>query len=96
MSSLLLVLNSTLLLGQANSAESTTGVTDTLIGPLLTALVFSVLGVVVLLLSFWGVTRVLPFSIREEIEHDQNTALAIVIGSAILGLSIIIAAAILG
>ncbi len=64
--------------------------------PLLMALVFSVLGVVVLFASFWVIARLLPFSIRKEIEEDQNTALGIVIGSIILGLSIIIAAAMVG
>jgi uncharacterized membrane protein YjfL (UPF0719 family) len=32
----------------------------------------------------------------KEIEHDQNTALGIVMGSVIIGMSIIIAAAIIG
>ena len=40
--------------------------------------------------------KVLPFSLRKEIEIDQNTALGIVLGSLILGISIIIAAAIHG
>jgi uncharacterized membrane protein YjfL (UPF0719 family) len=40
--------------------------------------------------------RLAPFSIVKEIEEDQNTAVAIVMGSVILGISIIIAAAILG
>jgi len=35
-----------------------------------------------------------PFSVRKEIEEDQNTALAIILGSVLIGLSIIIAAAI--
>ena len=37
-----------------------------------------------------------PFSIRKEIEDDQNTALGIVIGAVIIGLSLIISAAIQG
>ena len=37
-----------------------------------------------------------PFSMRKEIEDDQNTALAIVIGAVILGLAIIIASTIHG
>ena len=47
-------------------------------------------------ISFFVIKLVTPFSIRKEIEEDQNTALAIMIGSVILGLSIIIAAAIGG
>lgn len=36
--------------------------------------------------------KVLPFSIRKEIEHDQNTALGIIIGSGIIATAIILAA----
>ena len=35
-----------------------------------------------------------PFSVRKEIEDDQNVALAIVIASVILGSALIIAAAV--
>ncbi|MFO0570483.1 MAG: DUF350 domain-containing protein [Polyangiaceae bacterium] len=47
-------------------------------------------------ISFLVIKLVTPFSLRKEIEEDQNTALAIMIGSVILGLSIIIASAISG
>ena len=40
--------------------------------------------------------KVAPFSVRKEIEEDQNTALGIIIGSMIIGLAIIIGAAIHG
>jgi hypothetical protein len=40
------------------------------------------------------VSKVLPFSIRKEIEEDQNTSLGIVLGSIIIGLSLILSAAI--
>jgi uncharacterized membrane protein YjfL (UPF0719 family) len=42
------------------------------------------------------VTRILPFSLRKELEEDHNTAVAIIAGSMVIGISIIIAAAILG
>lgn len=57
-------------------------------------LIYTALGVAVFGASFWVITRVSPFSIRKEIEEDQNISLAIVIGSVILGLAIIIAASI--
>jgi len=57
-------------------------------------LIYVALGVVVFGVVFWGIAKVCPFSIRKEIEEDQNTALAIVIGSVLLGLALIIAAAI--
>ncbi|HVK63176.1 MAG TPA: DUF350 domain-containing protein [Polyangium sp.] len=59
-------------------------------------LIFVAIGLVVFAVAFIIITKVTPFSIRKEIEEDQNTALAIVIGSVILGLSWIIAAAIHG
>lgn len=40
--------------------------------------------------SIWIMNKVVPFSLRKEIEEDQNTALAIVMGSVILGLAIIL------
>jgi len=42
------------------------------------------------------IEKVAPFSVRRELEEDQNIALAIVIGSVILGSALIIAAAING
>jgi uncharacterized membrane protein YjfL (UPF0719 family) len=42
------------------------------------------------------VVLVSPFSVKKEIEEDQNSALAIIIGALIIGISIIIAAAING
>ncbi|MDI1444523.1 DUF350 domain-containing protein [Polyangium sp. 6x1] len=62
----------------------------------LATLIFVTIGLVVFAVAFVIITKVTPFSIRKEIEEDQNTALAIVIGSVILGLSWIIAAAIHG
>jgi putative membrane protein len=68
----------------------------TLIRHLVAAVVFSLVGVVVLTCSFFLIARFSPFCIVKEIEEDQNVALAILVSSVILGLSIIIAAAILG
>lgn len=63
---------------------------------LLAAVVFALVGIAVLGLCFWLMKKFAPFSIAKEIEEDQNTALAIVMGSVIIGISIIIAAAIHG
>jgi putative membrane protein len=60
------------------------------------SLVFVAIGLLVFLLAFWVITKVTPFSIRKEIEDDQNTALGIVIGSVIIGLALIISSAIRG
>ena len=60
------------------------------------ALIFVAIGVTIFGLSFVVMEKVTPFSIRKEIEEDQNDALGIIIGSVIIGLAIIIGAAIHG
>jgi len=40
--------------------------------------------------------KITPFSTRKEIEEDQNTALAILIGSVIIGIAMIVASAVHG
>ena len=60
------------------------------------AALWSVLGLVFFALAFLLIKAICPFSIRKEIEEDQNTALGIVIGSVMLGIAIIIAASIHG
>ncbi len=67
-----------------------------LVKMLISSLIFVGMGMVMFLIAFFIITKITPFSIRKEIEEDQNTALAIVIGSVILGISQIIAAAIHG
>ena len=63
---------------------------------LVAALAFSSLGILLFSLAFLIIVKVTPFSLRKEFEDDQNTALGIVLGCLILGISIIIAAAIHG
>lgn len=58
--------------------------------------VFSVLGMVLLGLFFAVLPRILPFSLKKELEEDQNVALAIVIGSIVIAMALIIAAAVTG
>lgn len=57
---------------------------------------YTVFGLIIFALAFVIMTKTVPFSIRKEIEDDQNTALAILIGSVILGLAIIIASTVHG
>lgn len=63
---------------------------------LLLACVFSALGIVVLAASFWVFTKLMPFSVLKEIEEDQNVALAILMSSVVIGISLIVSASILG
>ena len=60
------------------------------------SVIFVGIGLVVFLIAFFLMTKMAPFSVRKEIEEDQNTALGVVMGSVIIGLAIIIAAAIGG
>lgn len=69
---------------------------DELLPVLLTTLVFVIIGLVFFGISFLLLNLLTPFSIRKEIEEDQNTALGIVIGAMLIGIAIIIAAAISG
>lgn len=62
----------------------------------LSTLVYTIFGVIVFGLAFWVMVKVSPFPIRKEIETDHNTAVAILMAAVILGLSIIIAAALHG
>ena len=62
--------------------------------PLVDSIVYSIVGTLVLGLSFYVIEKVLPFSMRKEIAEDHNTALGIILGAFVIGLSIIIAAAI--
>lgn len=67
-----------------------------LVRQILESLVFVGIGIVSFGAAFFLITKITPFSIRKEIEEDQNTALGIVIGSVFIGLAIVIGAAIHG
>jgi putative membrane protein len=63
---------------------------------LVSTLAFSVIGLLLFALAFWIMGKATPFSIRKEIEEDQNTALAILIASVIIGIALIVSAAVHG
>jgi putative membrane protein len=54
------------------------------------ALVFSLIGMAAFALFFLILPRVLPFSLKKEIEEDQNVALGVVIAAVVLGMAFII------
>ena len=60
------------------------------------SVVFAGIGIVVFGVAFLLMTKLAPFSVKKEIEEDQNTALGIIMAGVIIGCSIIIAAAIHG
>jgi len=63
---------------------------------LLASLVYSLIGLAVFVAGLFVFRLIMPFDVHKEIEADQNTALGIVMGAFILGLAIIVAAAISG
>ena len=61
---------------------------------ILSTVVYAVIGMVIFGIGFAIFNKLMPFSVRKEIEEDQNTSLGILLGSVFIGLAIIIAAAI--
>ena len=62
----------------------------------LSSVSFVLVGLAFFGLAFWVITSLWKMPVKKEIEEDQNTALAVLMGSIIIGISIIIAAAIHG
>jgi len=69
---------------------------DNLGEALVSSAAFATLGLVVFTIAFWLMAKLSPFSLRKEIEEDQNTSLGIIIGAVIIGVAIVVAAAISG
>ncbi len=67
-----------------------------LFGHLKTAIIFALAGLVLFGIVWALIVKLTPFSIRKEIEEDQNISLAILIGAVFLSIAIILAAAIHG
>jgi uncharacterized membrane protein YjfL (UPF0719 family) len=63
---------------------------------LVSSAVFAGIGLVVFGLAFWIMNKLAPFSIKKEIEDDQNIALAIIMAGVIIGVSLIISSAVGG
>ena len=63
---------------------------------LLNAVVFAVLGVAIFVVLFVILDKMTPYHLWREVVEDKNVALAILVGTMALGISIIIAAAVHG
>ncbi|MBL9185517.1 MAG: DUF350 domain-containing protein [Verrucomicrobiaceae bacterium] len=61
---------------------------------ILNSLIYALLGVVIFVTSFVIVDKLTPYDLWKQLVEEKNTALAIVVGAAALGICIIIAAAI--
>jgi uncharacterized membrane protein YjfL (UPF0719 family) len=60
--------------------------------PLVNALIFAGLGMLVFLVAFRLAVKLLPFDLRREIVQERNVAAAIVAAAVVLGMAWIIAA----
>jgi putative membrane protein len=56
--------------------------------------VFAGIGLAVFGIAFWIMTKVAPFSMKKEIEEDQNVALGVIVAGVLIGIALIISAAI--
>jgi len=62
--------------------------------PMVAALLYATIGLVIFGLAFIVVDRLTPYHLWKEIVDEKNTALAIVVGAVAIGISIIVSAAI--
>lgn len=69
---------------------------DQLLDATLSTLVFSLIGIILFAVAFWVIEKATPFSVRKEIEEDQNMAIALVIAAVIIGIALIVSAAVHG
>jgi uncharacterized membrane protein YjfL (UPF0719 family) len=60
---------------------------------LVPTVVYFVVGLALFGFSVWLMDKVAPFSIRKEIEEDQNTALGVLMGCTLIALAIVLNAA---
>jgi putative membrane protein len=61
---------------------------------ILLTVIYAVIGFALLGAGVFVMEKITPFSIRKEIEEDQNTALGIIIAGAMIAIGIMIAAVI--
>jgi len=61
--------------------------------PVVNALIFAILGILVFVIAFAIVSRLAPFHLWKEIAHEHNVAAAILAGAVALGICWIVAAA---
>ena len=60
------------------------------------SILYALIGVAMFWVSFLIIDKITPYDLWQELVEKQNMALAIVVGSMSLGISIIVAAAVVG
>lgn len=66
-----------------------------IVSELISTLIYSFIGMILMYIAYKVIEVLSPFPIVKEIEEDQNTSLAILIGSVFISMAIIIGAVIL-
>ena len=61
---------------------------------IISTIVYSALGLALFIISWLVIEALTPFSLRKEIEEDQNLALAVLIGAVFIAIAIMISAVI--
>jgi putative membrane protein len=69
---------------------------DWLVHALISSSVFTAMGIFFFVIAYLLIQKFVPFSIRKEIEEDHNTAMAIVLAAIIIGIAMIVSAAVHG
>lgn len=62
----------------------------------ISSILYSFIGIIILLLSFWIVEKITPENLWKEILVNKNTALALMAGAFMIAIAIIISSAIHG
>jgi putative membrane protein len=62
---------------------------------ILDATIFGIAGIVVLILGYYIWELVTPYNLRRELQENKNLAVAVVAASFIVGMSIVVGAALL-
>lgn len=60
------------------------------------SILYALIGVALFWLSFIVIDKLTPYNLWEELVEKQNVALGIVVGATMLGISVIVAAAVHG
>ena len=69
---------------------------EAMLHALANTVLFSFVGLIMFAIAFVLMEKLSPFPIRKEIEEDQNTALAIIMAAVMIGIALIISAALHG
>lgn len=67
---------------------------DQTIHAIVNSIIFSVIGVVMMVIAFFVFDKLTPYNLWQELVERQNTALSVVVGAITIAIAVIIASAI--